>query len=189
MCWSCQSQMSPRKKEPADPCHSQLLGQEMGQNLSTWPSVGHRVWVSGGCGWDQAEARQEVRQEWGRDATGQEGRCGYHAEQTIQETRELSSEARETKRRQDLRSQTWQEGVPGHPLRKENFKAADESGGARGPSLPGAHAKSGEMGGGEGHLVMHLRTTEGTETLLTSHLPGKMLRGGQTQLYEKVRVL
>lgn len=36
-----------------------------------------------------------------------------------------------------------------------------------------------------GPLVMHLRAEEGTETLLASHHPGKILRGGQTQLPER----
>lgn len=70
-----------------------------------------RLWSAGGqgSGWGQAEARPEVRQERGRDATGQEGRCCCGSEQTAQGARLLSPEPTETKRKQDLGSQPWQE--------------------------------------------------------------------------------
>lgn len=136
--------------------------------------LGHLWGVGGqGSGWGQAEVRPEVRQEQGRDATGQEGRCccGCRADRSGGQIAE--SRTKRNKEKTGPEKPTLAGMSARTPSQEKNFKAAGEGVGTRSSSLPGAHAKAGDM---RGCLVTHLRAEEGTETLLTWHLPRKMLR-------------
>lgn len=105
--------------------------------------------------------RQEVRQERGRDATGQAGRrcCWCHADHSGGQTAEFRTKRNEEKTGPEEPSLA---GISARaPSRKENFKAAGECGG-RGATPFLGHI---QRLVNRGRLVAHLRTEEETKTL------------------------